>query len=202
MERNRRTCRFRGEVCRADRERRNGYRAVTLWFTGLSGAGKSTIAHAVEKRLFDLGANVYVFDGDNVRHGLCGDLSFSPEDRAENLRRIAEMTRLFMDAGTICLCAFISPARAMREQLRALHAPSDFYLVHVDCPVEVCESRDVKGYYQLAREGKIKNYTGVSAPYDRPENPDLRLDSAGDTLSECVNRVLAFVADKIALPGD
>jgi len=202
METSRHVCKYRGEVCREDRELRNGYRAVTLWFTGLSGAGKSTIAHAVEKRLFDLGANVYVFDGDNVRHGLCGDLSFSPEDRAENLRRIAEMTKLFMEAGVICMCAFISPERDIRARLRAMHAPGDFQLVHVDCPVEVCESRDVKGYYKLAREGKIKNYTGISAPYDRPEHPDLRLDSAKDSLEECVNQVLAFIADKIALPED
>lgn len=200
MTKNKYNCKFRGEVCRGHRERRNGYRAVTLWFTGLSGAGKSTIAHAVEKRLFDLGANVYVFDGDNVRHGLCGDLSFSAEDRAENIRRIGEMTKLFLDAGTICLCAFITPRSGVREQLRSMHEPDDFFLVHVDCPVEVCESRDVKGYYKLAREGKIKNYTGVSAPYDFPEDPDLRIDSDAESLLESVNRVLAFLADKIALP--
>lgn len=193
------TCKFRGDVCREDREQRNGYRAVTLWFTGLSGAGKSTIAHGVEKRLFDLGANVYTFDGDNVRHGLCGDLSFSREDRRENIRRIGEMTKLFMDAGTICLCAFITPRHEVQEQLRAAHAEGDFYLVHVDCPVEVCEARDVKGYYKMAREGKIKNYTGISAPYEAPENPDLRLDSDSETLEESVNRVLGFMADKIAL---
>jgi adenylylsulfate kinase len=175
---------------------------VTLWFTGLSGSGKSTIAHAVEKRLFDLGANVYVFDGDNVRHGLCGDLSFSPEDRAENVRRIGEMTKLFLDAGTICLCAFITPRNEVRQRLREMHEPDDFFLVHVDCPVEVCEKRDVKGYYKLAREGKIKNYTGISAPYDIPESPDLVVDSDAETLLESVNKVLAFLADKIALPQD
>lgn len=193
------TCTFRGDVCREDREIRNGYRAVTLWFTGLSGAGKSTIAHAVEKRLFDLGASVYTFDGDNVRSGLCGDLSFSPEDRKENIRRISEMTKLFMDAGTISLCAFITPRHEVQRQLRDAHGDDDFFLIHVDCPVEVCESRDVKGYYKMAREGKIQNYTGISAPYEIPEHPDLTLDSDGDTLEECVNRVLAFLADKIAL---
>lgn len=195
-------CKFRGEVCREHRERRNGYRAITLWFTGLSGAGKSTIAHGVEKRLFDLGANVYTFDGDNVRHGLCGDLSFSPEDRAENTRRIGEMTKLFMDAGTICLCAFITPRHEVQQQLRDMHAPGEFFLVHVDCPVEICESRDVKGYYKMAREGKIKNYTGVNAPYEPPATPDLRIDSDAETLLESVNRVLAFLAEKIALPAD
>lgn len=192
-------CKFRGDICREDRENRNGYRAVTLWFTGLSGAGKSTIAHAVEKRLFDQGANVYAFDGDNVRHGLCGDLTFSPEDRAENIRRIAEMTKLFMDAGTICLCAFITPRHEVQQRLRSMHQIGDFYLIHVDCPVEVCESRDVKGYYKLAREGKIKNYTGVTAPYETPETPDLVLDSAGTSLEECVDKVLDFLANKVDL---
>ena len=202
MTENKYNCKFRGEVCRGHREMRNGYRAVTLWFTGLSGSGKSTIAHGVEKRLFDLGANVYVFDGDNVRHGLCSDLSFSPEDRTENIRRIGEMTKLFLDAGTICLCAFITPREDVRERLREMHEPGDFYLVHVDCPVEVCEARDVKGYYKLAREGKIKNYTGISAPYDIPKSPDLVVDSDGEDLMESVNKVLAFLADKTALPQD
>lgn len=192
-------CKYRGDVCREDREERNGYRAVTLWFTGLSGAGKSTIAHKVEERLFKLGAHVYTFDGDNVRHGLCGDLSFSPEDRAENIRRISEMTKLFMDAGTICLAAFITPRHEVQRQLVESHRPGDFYMIHVDCPVEVCESRDVKGYYKLAREGKIENYTGISAPYEAPENPDLTLDSDADSLDECVNKVLAFMADKITV---
>lgn len=192
--------RQRGKVSRQDRERRNGYRSITLWFTGLSGAGKSTIAHAVEKRLFDMEANVYAFDGDNVRHGLCGNLSFSQEDRTENIRRICEMTKLFMEAGTICLCAFITPSHEIQQQLRDAHEKDDFFLVHVDCPVEVCESRDVKGYYKLAREGVIKNYTGVSAPYDVPETPDLYLDSDQLSLEECVNQTLAFIADKIALP--
>jgi len=191
--------RHRSEVHRKDRENRNGYRAVTLWFTGLSGSGKSTIAHKVEKRLFDLKANVYTFDGDNVRHGLCGDLTFSREDRAENIRRISEMTKLFMDAGTICLCAFITPRHEVQQRLREAHDAEDFFLIHVDCPVDVCEKRDVKGYYKLAREGKIKNYTGVTAPYEAPLNPDLRLDSDGLDLNECVNKVLAFLANKITI---
>ncbi|WP_041720384.1 adenylyl-sulfate kinase [Pseudodesulfovibrio piezophilus] len=190
---------FRGEIGRLEREKRNGHRAVTLWFTGLSGAGKSTIAHAVEKRLFDQGRNVYTFDGDNVRHGLCGDLSFSRKDRAENIRRIGEMTKLFMDAGTLCLCAFITPRHEVQKALRALHSEGDFHLIHVDCPVEVCESRDVKGYYKLAREGKIKNYTGISAPYEAPENPDLYLDSDRQSLEECVDNVMAYLEDKIML---
>jgi len=193
------TCKYRGEVCRGHREEKNGFRAVTLWFTGLSAAGKSTIAHAVEKRLFDEGANVYTFDGDNVRHGLCGDLSFSPEDRKENIRRTNEMTKLFMDAGTTCLCAFITPRHDVQKQLRDAHEEGDFYLIHVDCPVEVCESRDVKGYYKLAREGKIKNYTGISAPYESPIAPDLRLDSNALSLDQCVDIVLDFLNEKISL---
>jgi adenylylsulfate kinase len=199
VENNKYNCQFRGEICREHREQRNGYRAVTLWFSGLSGAGKSTIAHAVEKRLFDMGAQVYTFDGDNVRHGLCGDLTFSKEDRAENIRRISEMTKLFMDAGQICLCAFITPRHSVQRALREAHQQGDFYLIHVDCPVDVCESRDVKGYYKLAREGKIKNYTGVSAPYETPEAPDLRLDSAGTTLEACVDKVIDFLQEKIAI---
>ncbi|QJB56611.1 adenylyl-sulfate kinase [Pseudodesulfovibrio sp. zrk46] len=193
-------CKFRGEICRGHREQKNGYRAVTLWFTGLSGAGKSTIAHAVEKRLFDMGASAYTFDGDNVRHGLCSDLTFSPEDRIENIRRISEMTKLFMDAGTICLCAFITPRHEVQKQLRDSHEEGDFFLIHVDCPVEVCESRDVKGYYKLAREGKIKNYTGISAPYEIPESPDLRIDSDTMNVEDSVDAVLDFLKEKIALP--
>ena len=143
----------------------------------------------------------YTFDGDNVRHGLCGDLAFSPEDRAENIRRIGEMTKLFMDAGTICLCAFITPRHEVQQRLRDMHETGDFFLVHVDCPVETCESRDVKGYYKLAREGKIKNYTGINAPYEAPENPDLILDSDTLSLTECVNQTIDFLVKKIALPS-
>ncbi len=194
-------CKHRGEVCREDREQKNGHRAATLWFTGLSGAGKSTIAHAVEKRLYDQEMNAYTFDGDNVRHGLCEDLAFSPEDRIENIRRITEMTKLFMEAGTICLCAFITPDHATQQGLRAAHAEGDFYLIHVDCPVAICESRDTKGYYKLAREGKIKNYTGISSPYDKPNNPDLHLDTDILSLEECVEKVCAFIQAKIALPS-
>lgn len=189
----------RGEVDRTMRERLHGHRAITLWFTGLSGSGKSTIAHAVEKRLYDQGINAYAFDGDNVRHGLCGDLSFSPEGRSENIRRICEMNKLFVDAGIICLCAFITPRHEEQEKLRKAHQVGDFYLIHTDCPVEVCEERDVKGMYKLAREGKIKNYTGISAPYDKPKNPDLRLTTHTMSLDECVSAVLRLVESKIAI---
>ncbi|WP_243545188.1 adenylyl-sulfate kinase [Pseudodesulfovibrio tunisiensis] len=186
-------CKYRGAISRQDRENRNHHKAVTLWFTGLSCSGKSTIAHAVEKQLFDLGRQVYVFDGDNVRHGLCRDLTFSPEDRNENLRRIAEMTKLFMDAGIICLCAFITPRESDRQMLRSMHADGDFHLVHVDCPVEECSARDVKGYYALARQGKIRNYTGISAPFDTPQNPELTLDSRNTDLRTCVDQVMHYL---------
>jgi adenylylsulfate kinase len=166
---------------------------MAVWFTGLSGAGKSTIAHAVEKALFDRGVRVKVFDGDNVRHGLCGDLSFSPEARAENTRRIAEMVRLFLDNGTICLCAFISPLRADRQRVREIVGPENFHEVFVSCPVEECERRDTKGYYRLAREGKISNYTGVSAPYEPPAAPHLLLETETTTLEDCVERVMDHI---------
>lgn len=189
---------YRGRVTREMREKLLGHRALILWFTGLSGSGKSTIAHAVEERLHAQGRLTYVFDGDNVRQGLCSDLSFSPEGRAENLRRIAEMVRLFLDAGIICISAFISPLRADRDRCRALIGADQFFEVHVKCPLEVCESRDVKGLYKLAREGRIKNYTGISAPYETPRQPDLVLETDQCSLEECVEQVLAFLQGSAA----
>ncbi|MEF2146452.1 MAG: adenylyl-sulfate kinase [Desulfovibrionaceae bacterium] len=186
----------RGLVDRAAREKASGHKGCVCWFTGLSGAGKSTIAHAVEKRLFDLGIRAYVFDGDNVRHGLCRDLGFSPEDRAENTRRIAEVAKLFVDNGTVCLCAFISPLVEDRERVRAILG-DDYNEIFVDCPVPVCESRDVKGYYRLAREGKILNYTGVSAPYEAPVEPGLALRTHELSLEQCVEQTLRFVLEKV-----
>lgn len=187
---------YRGKITRENRERLLSQRSMVLWFTGLSASGKSTIAHAVEERLHSLGRLTYVFDGDNVRFGLCSDLSFSPEGRAENLRRISEMVKLFLDAGIICLTAFISPLRADRERCRNLIDSGRFFEVYVKCPLEVCEGRDGKGYYKLAREGKIKNYTGVSAPYEEPENPDLILETDKNSLAECVARVVDFIRQK------
>lgn len=187
---------YRGKIICENRERLLGQKSMMLWFTGLSCSGKSTIAHAVEERLHSLGRLTYVFDGDNVRHGLCSDLSFSPEGRAENLRRISEMVKLFLDAGIICLTAFISPLRADRERCRALIDCGRFFEVYVKCPLEVCESRDVKGYYKMAREGKIRNYTGVSAPYEEPLAPDLILETDKNSLDECVGKVVDFIRQK------
>ncbi|WP_285907319.1 adenylyl-sulfate kinase [Pseudodesulfovibrio pelocollis] len=190
---------FRGAVDRMMWERLNGHKALAVWFTGLSGSGKSSIAHEVEKRLFERGVRVKVFDGDNVRHGLCGDLSFSPEARAENTRRIAEMVKLFLENGTICLCAFISPLRADRERVREIVGPDDFHEAFISCSVEECERRDTKGYYRLAREGKIKNYTGISAPYEAPSVPNLLLETEKADLDECANTVVEYILKTSAL---
>jgi len=183
-------------VTRSRREAQNGHKGAVIWFTGLSGSGKSTLAHTVEEKLHQMGCRTFVFDGDNVRHGLCGDLGFSPEDRRENIRRIGEMTKLFLDAGIIAMTAFISPYRADRERVRTIVGPSDFIEIHCDCPIDVCEQRDVKGMYKKARQGLIKNFTGISAPYEMPAAPDLRLQTGSETLDECADRVLALLSDR------
>lgn len=163
-------------VTRTLREQMNGHKSAVLWFTGLSGAGKSTIAHAVEQRLYELGCRTYVLDGDNVRHGLCGDLGFSLEDRHENIRRIGEMAKLFGDAGIITLTAFISPLRSSREYVRQL-VGEDFIEIYCRCSVDICESRDAKGLYKKARAGEIKDFTGISSPYEEPEHPEIIIDT-------------------------
>jgi adenylylsulfate kinase len=187
-------------VTRARREALNRHKGAVIWFTGLSGAGKSTLAHTVEERLHQMGCRTFVFDGDNVRQGLCGDLSFSPEDRRENIRRIGEMTRLFLDAGVIAMTAFISPYRTDRERVRAIVGSTDFIEVHCDCPVEICEQRDVKGIYKKARQGLVKEFTGISAPYEAPLNPELRLKTGADPLDDCAERVIALLADRGVIP--
>jgi adenylylsulfate kinase len=180
-------------VTRKRRELLNGHRACVVWLTGLSGSGKSTLAHAVEERLHSLGCRTFVFDGDNVRHGLCSDLGFSPEERRENLRRIAEMVKLFLEAGVITLCAFISPMCEDRQRVKAIVGADDFLEIYCDCSLERCEQRDVKGFYQKARAGIIKNYTGISAPYQEPKHPDLRLETGVDPLPECVEKVMQLL---------
>lgn len=166
-----------------------------VWFTGLSGAGKSTIAHSVEEQLFQKGCLSYVFDGDNVRHGLCADLGFSVEDRTENIRRIGEMCKLFVDAGIVSLTAFISPLKSDREMVRNL-LNDDFVEIYCRCPVEVCEQRDVKGLYKKARAGEIKDFTGISAPYEPPENPDLVIDTDQESLEQSVTQVIQLLRDR------
>ncbi len=190
----------RSFITQAMREAQHGHRGAMFWFTGLSGAGKSTLAHAMEKAFFEAGRQVVVLDGDVIRHGLCSDLSFSPEGRAENIRRIAELGNVFIKQGIICLCAFISPLRAHRDIVRAV-IQDGFYEIYVSCSLETCEHRDVKGYYKLAREGKIKNYTGISAPYEIPENPDFIIDTDSASEHMCVEKLRAFIESKICRSG-
>ncbi len=180
-------------VSRADREHQNGHRSVILWFTGISGAGKSTLAHAVEQRLYAFGCATFVFDGDNVRHGLCGDLGFSAQDRVENIRRVGEMAKLFIEAGVIALTAFISPFRADRDRVRALVGPEDFIEIYCHAPLEVCEQRDVKGLYAKARQGLIREFTGISSPYEAPAHAELTIETGSLPLEECVDQVLAYL---------
>jgi adenylylsulfate kinase len=183
-------------VSRADRQSQNGHKSAILWFTGLSGAGKSTLAHAVEHQLHELGCRTFVFDGDNVRHGMCADLGFSAEDRSENIRRVGEMAKLFIEAGVIALTAFISPYRTDRERVRALAAPGDFIEVYCRCPLDVCEQRDVKGLYAKARQGVIREFTGISSPYEEPEMPELVVNTATQSLEACVDQVLALLRQR------
>jgi adenylylsulfate kinase len=191
--RSRNTTWHHATVTRARREQLNGHRGAVVWLTGLSGAGKSTLAHALEEELHQRGYHTFVFDGDNVRHGLCGDLRFSPQDRAENIRRIGEMVNLFVDAGMIALTAFISPFRADRERVRQRVGEQDFIEVYCRCAIEVCEQRDTKGLYKRARAGEIKEFTGISSPYEPPENPSLVVDTGSEPLEACVDKVMALL---------
>ena len=179
----------------AARAFRNGHKGGVLWFTGLSGAGKSTLAVALEKKLFEKGYNVYVLDGDNVRHGLNANLSFSPEDRAENIRRVGEVAALFGRAGMIAITSFISPYRSDRDRAREAGG-GNFHEIHVKADVATCEARDPKGLYKKARAGEIKDFTGISAPYEEPDNPELVIDTAAVQLDECIERLVNYVETK------
>jgi len=182
-----------GQVTGEERAHLLRQRPATVWLTGLSGAGKSTIACALERRLLEGGHAAYVLDGDNVRHGLNRDLGFSPQDRAENIRRIAEVARLLNDAGLIVITAFISPYRADREMARSIVGAADFLEVHVNTPIQVCEGRDPKGMYKLARAGELPAFTGVSAPYEPPPDPLCSIDTANCTVDECVELLMGFL---------
>ncbi len=188
-------------VTRKRREEKNTHKSVVLWFTGLSGAGKSTLAHAVEEQLFNYGFNTFVLDGDNIRHGLCGDLSFSEDDRKENIRRISETAKLMLEAGVITLTAFISPFRAERAMARSLMPHGDFIEIHCYCPLSICEQRDVKGLYKKARKGEIKDFTGISSPYEEPEKPELRIDTSANPLEESVQQVITLLRSRNILPA-
>lgn len=183
-------------VTRARREELNDHGSVLLWFTGLSGAGKSTLAHAVEERLYQAGCRTFVLDGDNVRHGLCGDLGFSEKDRVENIRRVGESAKLFLEAGVITLTAFISPFRKDRERVRTLFPHGDFLEIYCRAALEVCEQRDVKGLYKRARAGEIKDFTGISSPYEEPYDPELVVDTGSESLDDCVAAVLAMLRER------
>jgi len=182
-----------GLVSITDRQLQAGHKPVILWFTGLSGAGKSTLAHAVEKALFDKGCRTFVIDGDNVRHGLCADLGFSADDRQENIRRIGEMSKLFLQAGVITLTAFISPFRADRNRVRSLVGENEFIEIYCKADLNICEQRDVKGLYAKARRGEIADFTGISSPYEAPENPELVLDTGSATIECCADEVLTYL---------
>lgn len=198
MKDNKHLQKIQSAVTQAMRSQLLNQRPHLFWFTGLSGAGKSTLANALLLRLYEKGRLAYAFDGDNVRYGLCRDLGFSPLDRAENIRRIGEMCRLFLDTGVICLAAFISPTVAVRQSVKDIIGAEYFSEIYVRCPLEVCEARDVKGNYKKARLGIIKNYTGISAPYEEPQNPDLIIETARYSEQECLRRLYDFVKDIIA----
>jgi adenylylsulfate kinase len=182
-----------------DKQRRSNslqQKPVILWFTGLSGSGKSTLANLLEQKLAAENKHTYLLDGDNVRHGLCGDLGFSAEDRVENIRRISEVSKLFVDAGTIVITAFISPFRADREFCRNLVEPQEFVEVFVDTPIEVCEQRDPKGLYKKARSGDIKDFTGIDSDYEAPNNPEIHLLYEDESAEDTVNRLYQMLVEK------
>lgn len=186
-------------VKRSDRINKNGYIPKIIWFSGLSGSGKSTLASALETHFHNKGMNTYILDGDNIRSGLNNDLNFSDESRKENIRRIAEVAKLFLDAGVIVLTAFISPFRSDRKSARDLVGDKSFIEVHVDCPLEVCEARDVKGLYKKARAGQIKHFTGIDSPFEIPEIPDVTVDTANKSLEVCLKELIEKIEPEIKL---
>ncbi|GAA4703435.1 adenylyl-sulfate kinase [Brevibacillus fulvus] len=183
-------------VTKKDRQDKSGHKSCVLWFTGLSGAGKSTLANAVESLLHERGFRTYVLDGDNIRHGLNRGLGFGPEDRRENIRRIAEVAKLFVDAGVITLTAFISPYREDRALARGLLDQGEFIEIYVKCPLELCEKRDPKGLYQKARNGEIADFTGISAPYEEPLSPELVIDSGELSVRESAERIVQYLHEQ------
>lgn len=185
-------------ISKEDRMSLKGHPAFLLWFTGLSGSGKSTIANAVEKALVNKKIHTYTLDGDNVRKGLNNNLGFAPEDRTENIRRIAEVANLMVDAGLVVLAAFVSPYKEDRENIRSIVGEHNYVEIFVNTPLEECERRDVKGLYAKARAGEIKNFTGINAPYEAPENPDIEIDTTKLTVDEAVSEILKHLKSKLA----
>jgi adenylylsulfate kinase len=183
-------------VTRERRNQLNDHKSVVIWFTGLSGSGKSSLAHSVEEELHNLDCRTFVLDGDNIRHGLSSNLSFSDDDRKENIRRIGEVAKLMMESGVIAMTAFISPFKKDRNLVRQLLPQGDFIEIYCNASLEACESRDVKGLYKRARAGEIKNYTGIDSPYEAPSNPELVIDAESELLEESVAKVLDFLKSK------
>ncbi|MGJ7909685.1 adenylyl-sulfate kinase [Neobacillus sp. LXY-1] len=183
-------------VSKADRHLMNGHKSCVLWFTGLSGSGKSTLANAVDLELFQQGIRSYVLDGDNIRHGLNKDLSFGVGDRKENIRRIGEVAKLFVDSGQIVLTAFISPFSQDRDLVRNMFAADEFIEIYLKCPISVCENRDPKGLYLKARKGEIAEFTGISSPYEAPKKPEVTIETAMETIEESVNKVIDYLTKK------
>lgn len=187
---------YERRLTKDDHRKRNGHHSMVLWFTGLSGSGKSTLATRVEEMLFQQGCYTYILDGDNVRHGLNGDLGFSEHDRRENIRRIGEVAKLFVDAGVLVLAAFISPFREDRDRVRALFEASEFIEIHVKCALSTCEERDPKGLYRKARAGELPDFTGIDSPYEEPEAPELVIDTGVLNIDDSVRRILQYLAEQ------
>ncbi len=177
------------------RQMLNGHRSFTVWFTGLSASGKSTLAQALERVLFDRGAKTYVLDGDNIRHGLNSNLGFSNEDRKENIRRVGEVAKLFVDAGVITIVALISPFRSERDAVRARFEKGEFFEVYVECPLDVCEQRDPKGLYSKARKGEVKEFTGISSPYEEPLHPEIKVNTNEMSVNQAIDAILLMIED-------
>jgi adenylylsulfate kinase len=190
------------QVSKNDRIKTNSHNSFLIWFTGFSGSGKSTIANLVEKALFDLRIKTYTLDGDNIRKGINNDLSFAPEDRTENIRRIAEVSNLMIDAGLVVLAAFVSPYKKDRENIRTIVKDVNFVEVYINTSIEECERRDVKGLYKKARAGEIKNMTGVSAPYEAPEQPDIEIKTESESIENSVKRIVEFITPKLQLKNE
>ncbi|MBF0488872.1 MAG: adenylyl-sulfate kinase [Nitrospirae bacterium] len=187
------------QVTRKMKEAQNGHRSVVLWFTGLPCSGKSATAFSVEKMLYSMGAKTMVLDGDNVRHGLCSNLGFSMSDRQENIRRTGEVARLFIEAGVITMTAFISPLRSYRDAVRVLMGNDDFIEIFCDCSLQICEQRDVKGHYKRAAAGEIKEFTGVSSPYEPPEHPEIILRTDMFSIEQCTEQVIGYLKKRQVL---
>jgi len=183
-------------ITRESRSQSNGHKSIVIWLTGLSGSGKSTLAHSVEEKLHDMNCRTFVLDGDNIRHGLSSDLTFSDDDRKENIRRIGETAKLMLEAGVITITAFISPFKRDRNLVRQLLPKGDFVEIYCKASIEICELRDVKGLYKRARSGEIKNYTGINSPYEEPTNPELVIDTENESLEESVAKVIKLLKSK------